>query len=430
MMTSNHAQEKQLFKKYIFFSVGQMFSILGSSVVNFATAWYYTIETHSASFLSLAFFLAFFPQIFTTLFAGVIIDRVNRKLLIFFADSFQAILTFILIVWFICGYPGVWGVVIVMIFRGMCQAFHQPAVGAIIPLMVPKKYLTRMNGFQFMTSSAINAIGPALAAILLVLWSFEQILWLDIFTFLIALIPLLFIQIPSQHIPKSENGIPIEEKQEKHERNSFMKEMKDGFKTIISIKGLIPLFATAMILNATLNPLWTLQTYFIVEYHGGTAVDLAWIMGGTNLAVFIGAIITIFKKKWTHRADWIMGCLWLVIIGYLIVVIAPIMQIPMMVIGAFLLGLGIPIINCLYLTIIQVTVPPEKLGRINSIDNALSMAIAPIMTISAGPIAEWIGIKSLFYWMIGISVVSTGLICFFTKFRTLNQYDEIANKKL
>jgi DHA3 family macrolide efflux protein-like MFS transporter len=395
-----------------------MFSILGSSVVLFSTTWYYTIETRSASFLSFALFLAMLPQIVTTLFAGVIVDRANRKVLIFIADAAQALLTIILILWFIYGNPGVWEVVIIMIFRGLCQAFHQPAVNSIIPLMVPKKHLTRMNGVQFISRSALQVIGPALAAILLTQWTFQQILWLDVITFIIAAIPLISAKIPSQH-----KDIPIEQLK----KSPFKDELRDGFHTLISIKGMIPLFAIAMVLNATTNPYFTLQTYFIVEYHGGNAIDLALIMSSLQFAIFLGAIMTILKKKWSHQADWIMASVWIVIFGYFIMVIAPVKQFTTIMIGAFLFGLGIPIFNNLYLTIIQSTIPPQKLGRVNSIDAFLSMAIAPIMMISAGPLAELIGIKQLFFIMIGLSALSTILISIFSDYRNLNENFKFEN---
>lgn len=419
-------KEQKLFRDYIFFMSGQMFSILGSSVVHFSTTWYYTIQTRSASFLSLALFLALLPQLLASLIAGVIVDRSNRKLLIFISDGLQAILTLILILWFVWGIPGVWGVVIIMIFRGFCQAFHQPAVGAIVPLMVPKKFLTRMNGIQFLSSSAINVVGPALAAILLAKWNFQQILWLDIITFAIAIVPLIIAEIPSQYGQLVENSFlngefEIKEIHDSYEKHSFKEELRDGFNTLFSIKGMVPLFVIAMILNATLNPFFTLQTYYIIEYHNGTALNLAWIMGASQLAIFMGAFYTIIKKKWSHHADWIMGGMWLVIIGYFIIVIAPAKHFSIMIIGAFILGIGIPIMNNLYITILQMTIPSKKLGRVNSIDMVLSMAINPIMTIIAGPLAEWIGIKQLFYLMIAIAAISAALICFFTEFRTLNK---------
>ena len=83
---------------------GQQFSLLGSGIVGFVIAWWITIETQSAIFLSIAVFLIFLPQVIVTPFAGVLADRMNRKTIIFMVDSLQAVLTFVLFLLFFIGY--------------------------------------------------------------------------------------------------------------------------------------------------------------------------------------------------------------------------------------------------------------------------------------------------------------------------------------
>ena len=46
-------------------------------------------------------------------------------------------------------------------------------------------------------SGLIHIIGPVVGGTLLIFFTIEQALWIDIYTFLIAVIPLLLIRIPS-----------------------------------------------------------------------------------------------------------------------------------------------------------------------------------------------------------------------------------------
>ena len=88
------------FKHYIYFWIGQLFSLLGSQIISFVIIFWITIETGSAILLSIATVLTFLPIVVFSPIAGVFADRWNRKIVIFFADFLQAITTFALVIIF------------------------------------------------------------------------------------------------------------------------------------------------------------------------------------------------------------------------------------------------------------------------------------------------------------------------------------------
>ncbi|NVM19967.1 MAG: MFS transporter, partial [Candidatus Lokiarchaeota archaeon] len=191
--------DKSSFKSYLFFWSGQLASILGSSVVYFVLLWWLVDETESAVALSIGSVSYFVPFILVSLIAGVVADRYDRKKVIFIADSLQAFSTFIMILFFAYGIMEYWYLYFFFAFRSICQAFHQPTQNAIIPTMVPKEKLSRINGINFLLTGVINIIGPMIGATLLIFLTVEQALWIDIITYLIAIVPLLLIKIPSFH---------------------------------------------------------------------------------------------------------------------------------------------------------------------------------------------------------------------------------------
>ena len=79
---------------------GQFFSILTSSVVNFAIILWLTFETKSAETLAFATIAALLPQALLGIFSGVFIDRWSRKLTMIFSDSFIALCTLLLAILF------------------------------------------------------------------------------------------------------------------------------------------------------------------------------------------------------------------------------------------------------------------------------------------------------------------------------------------
>ena len=112
------------FKSYISFWSGQMFSLLGSSVVQFVIIFWILEVTKSAVYLSTAAFFAFLPQWILGPLIGVYVDRWNRKLIIALSDFFQAFTTFIIIMLFFFNAETVWAIIIINSIRGLCQAFH------------------------------------------------------------------------------------------------------------------------------------------------------------------------------------------------------------------------------------------------------------------------------------------------------------------
>ena len=409
-LTSN----QQTFQQYIIFWIGQLFSVVGSSVVFFALIYWITIESQSATVLSLAFFFALVPQILVSLFAGVFIDRLDRKKIIIFADFGQALLTLIIILMFAFNIASLWGVISLIILRNLFQAVHQIAAAAIIPVMIPKEKLSRMNSLNMLITSALLTIGPIISGILIGLLEgdIEIILWIDVGTFLLAIIPTLLITIPSiKKITKTKTD----------EKSSFKKELKEGYRIIMQIKGMAALFVTFIIINSLVSPSGVLRPYFIMIYHGGDAIMLAYVSASVQIGMISGGLLVSLRKEWKHKSMIIIVVYFINCISFLVTALAPKGDFLMMLIAFFFFGFGFPIINSLYLTILQEVVPLDMQGRVISIDQALSFAVMPITALISGPIAEAIGINYLFIILSASAIIIFTIIVIFTDLRYVDK---------
>lgn len=396
----------------MYFLFGQQFSMLGSLIVGFVITWWLTIETGSAVILSISTFLMFLPQIIVTPFAGVISDRWNKKAIIAISDSLQASVTFLLFVFFLMGFQNVWLVLGINTFRAGLFAFQLPAVQSLIPTMVPKRNLSRVNGINFLFSGLIFSLGPVIAATLLAFFPITQIFLIDVVTFLIAMVPLLIIKIPRTHKI-------TEEAVEK----SFYKDFKTGLLTIKMIPGLFAMIAFAMIWNFFHRPWAVLTPYFVRYTHDGSALDLALIMTSSQVGNIIGSLIMLTKKTWKHKIKLNIIGASIFFIGMVPAILAPKGNFIIMMIALFPGWVLFPITVSLYLAILQNVVSKDKIGRIMSIDHMISMAIAPIGALIAGPLAELIGIVNLLLISAIIGLIFPYFVWFFTKIRRLEIID-------
>lgn len=406
------------FRQYLTFWAGQIFSLLGSMVVHFVIMWYLTVMTKSPMVLALANFFYFLPMIMVMPVGGVLADRHNRKKIIMIVDSSQALVTLFLIIFLSMGLSNVWLIFLFIGLRSMFQAFHQPTVNAVVPTMVPKEKLSRVNGLNFLFSGVVQIIGPLLAAILLVFMTVSQALWIDVITFAIAFIPLVFITIPL-----------LRTRQEKVENNSsFIEEFSDGVRTLKKIPGFIVLMMMAMLLNFLIQPLSVLLPYFAAILHDASALEYAIISAGFQGGIIAGAILTTLKKQWKHKIKVTFSTLVIVMASYSMLALSPYRAFIYMMVVSFIMGFMLPIVNTLYQTIQQTVVPHEKLGRVGSIDSTLSMVIMPVGAILAGPLGEYLGVENLFFICGVLGVIVLTILYFFTSIRHVN-YDMIAKEQ-
>jgi DHA3 family macrolide efflux protein-like MFS transporter len=392
---------KDTFRSYLFFWIGQLFSLLGSMVVFFVITFWIADVYNDPMLSAFSSFLFVLMMTICMPIAGVLADRISRKKLIIIVDSLQALATFLLIIIFQFGAANIWIVFAFISLRSVFQAFHMPTVNAIIPTMVPKDKLTRINGINFLFTGVVQLLSPFIGAVLLIFFinSIFMIFWVDVITFFIALFPLILITIPS--VKK------VNHSEEKVDKSSFIKEFRLGLKTIKFIPGLIIMILLSMLLNFLVQPVNSLMALFIINNHGGGAPQLAlteMILTGGMIA---GALFTSIKKNWKNKLKVIFISIAIALIGYMIFAVAPSGSYLVLSIGGVILGFNLPIINSLYQTFLQTTVPVDKLGRVTSIDHTLSSAISPVGSLLSGPMALILGIPLLFFYCGLLGVVIT-----------------------
>jgi len=397
---------KKSYWHYMYFLIGQQFSMLGSMIVGFVITWW---MAGNVIFLSISVFLMFLPQIIVTPLSGVLSDRWNKKAIIAISDSGQAAATLLLFVFFLFDIQNIVFVLAINTFRAALFAFQLPAVQSLVPIMIPKKSLSRVNGMNFLSTGVIFTMGPMIAAGLMAIFpQTELIFLLDIITFLIAMVPLLIIKIPKVH-QTTEEAV----------KKSMFKDFKTGLLTIKMIPGLFAMIAFAMVWNFINRPWAVLLPNFIYDTHGGTALNLALLMTVSQVGNIIGSLITSLKKTWKHKIkiNIIGGAIFFVC--QIPAILAPQGNFIIMMISLFPAWVIFPITVSTYLAILQTVVSKDKIGRIMSIDHMISMAIAPIGALISGPLALLIGIRYLFLIAAILGVIHPFIIWSFTKIRQL-----------
>lgn len=199
--------------------VGQIVSLLGTSMTGFAqTLWAYEV-TRSATALALVGFFFVTPLLIFSPIAGAIVDRYNRKMMMMVSDLASGLTTIVILILYTSGNLEIWHLYITAAFQGFFQTFQWPAYSAAITTMLPKEQYGRANGMMALAESASGIFAPMLAAAMMAFVGFGGILTIDIITFIFAIGALLLVEIPQPKV--TEAGL--------ESRGSIWKEVDTAF---------------------------------------------------------------------------------------------------------------------------------------------------------------------------------------------------------
>ena len=380
-----------------FFTVwgGQAFSLFGSQLVQFALVWWLTRETGSATVLATATLVALLPQVILGPFVGALVDRWNRRMIMIVADTSIALFTLLLFYLFATGQVQIWHIYAIMAIRSLGGAFHSPAMTSSTSLMVPNKHLARIAGANQTLQGLLSIFAPPLGALLIELFSTQNVLLVDIGTAALAVLPLFFIPIPqpARHAQQANGEI---------EKTSYMHDLREGFTYVVKWKGLLGLIILAMILNFLLVPAASLLPLVVTKVFNGGAAELGWVESVFGVGVITGGILLSiwggFKRRIITSFSGIIG----IGLGIVLTGLVPDNMFYLLLAANFLVGFTQVFANGPLMAIMQSTVVPDMQGRVFSLLGAGATAMMPLSLLIAGPISDAFGIR--FWYIFGGTV--------------------------
>lgn len=384
-------------KKATIFLSSQSASLLGSMLVQYAIIWYLTLETQSGAVLTISTIAGFLPQILLLPFAGVWADRYPRKLLIIGADLLTAVSTLALAIFFLMGYRELWLIYLLSAIRSVGGGIQSPAVGALLPQIVPMDRLMKVNSINGTIQPFVMIIAPVVAGALLAASNIESIFFIDVVTAAIAVALLLTLKVPPHQ--KAANAVPT----------GYLADLKEGIRYVwhhALIKRLFLFLAISFFLVAPvafLSPLLVARS-FGEEVWRLTANEITFF-GGSILG---GAIMTAwggFKNR--VRTIGFAFILWGVLFAGLGVARDFIFYLVLMTLS----GLPMPFMNASITTLLQETVDPDVQGRVFSVQGIIMSTVMPLGMLFFGPLADVVSIELLLI-VSGIPMALTGLWLF------------------
>ncbi|WP_099354407.1 MFS transporter [Fredinandcohnia onubensis] len=381
MDTIENNRKENWFKNIILFLSSQTISLFGSSLVQYAIMWHITLTTESGLMMTLYIICGFIPAFILSPVAGVWADRYNRKMLIILADGLIATATLILAILFFMGFDAIWLLFVMAAVRAFGTGIQMPAVGAILPQIVPKDKLTKVNGVNGSIQAIIMFVSPMVSAALLGFATIETIFFIDVITAAIAIITLLALK------------ISVHEKAAEKQTTSYFSDFKQGLQYVNNHKFLKSFFLFFAVFFVLMAPAAFLTPLQVTRSFG----DDVWRLSAIEIAFSIGmmvggGIIASWggfenKIKTLGFASVIMG------VCTFALGIVPNFWVYFAFMALF--GVAMPIFNTPATVLLQEKVEEDYLGRVFGVMGMISTSMMPLGMLIFGPIADFIKIEWL-----------------------------------
>ena len=159
--------DKQALRTFSIISIGQVISVLGTGLTNFAIGIWVYQHTKSVTNFGLTLLAITLPSIFVSPVAGALVDRWDRRWTMFLSDSTSALCTLSIALLLYLDSLRVWQICIIVAVSALASLFHGLALSSSLSLIMPASQLARASGILQLGPGLAQVASPLLAGAML-----------------------------------------------------------------------------------------------------------------------------------------------------------------------------------------------------------------------------------------------------------------------
>lgn len=369
---------------------GQTLSLLGTFVSNIAYPFQILQLGGSALELGLLVSLYAGSSLVFLLIGGAAADRVPRRTLIVVTELAGGATIGIVAILGFAGGLQIWHLYVSYALFGATSAFSVPALGAIIPELVPEEILVPGNAVQGLSRQGARVAGPVVGGLLVATAGPPAAFAFDAVTF--------FVSAGAVALTRAR---PVASQAAR----SILGEIREGIGFVFSVQWLwVTIFGWSLIVAAFIGAVVVALPLLVTRVLGGGAEMYGFISAAVGVGEAIGATaIAQVRIRRTGLVMYLFGTL----SGVAFFIYGLVPTVPGALAASAIQGLSFACFGVLWVTALQVNVPRRLLGRVTSVDYFGGGLLAPIAPIGAAFLAQSQGPAFVFVVAGAITVVLT-----------------------
>jgi DHA3 family macrolide efflux protein-like MFS transporter len=393
-MTDSSGQPQKLWNMNFFLLwQGQLVSAVGDVIYEIALGFWILAVTGSTGLMGALMAASVVPRVVLSPFAGVLVDRSDRKWLLVIMDALRGVVVLVVAAAAYLGVLQVWMVFGAGVIIGIGAAFFNPTIRASLPDIVAREQLVQANSFFSMIQAGSGILGNTGGGFLYAFLGAPLMFLVNGLSYIFSSITEIFIKIPKIKHTK--------------EKAHFFEDFKDGLRFVWKNTGLRFFLLTAGVLNffAFIAIVLLIPLFQRTDFLGPARY-------GVTMAVFTGGMIagmatTASVKIPSHRRMLYFG------LGTVLFVL-PLVVFPLwnsflpMLICIFIGGYFNAIVNILIQSVIQLAVPQTLRGKVMGLLDTMTQGMTPIGMAVGGLLGEFLPLR----WVISGAFIAIGLFIF------------------
>ena len=375
-------------RNFRLFFVGQSISLIGTWMTRVATSWLIYRLTGSALLLGLVSFAGQIPTFLLAPFAGVLVDRLNRRKILVWTQALAALQSMALAVLTLAKVINIHEVLWLSVMQGLINAFDMPGRQSFLVQMVEDKQ--DLGNAIALNSSMVNIarlIGPALAGLVIGSVGEGYCFLIDGISYLAVIASLLMMRVKVAQATAS--------------RAPMLQQLKDGWTYVRGfppIRTILSLFALISLMGM---PFMVLMPIFAARVLHGGPHTLGFLLGASGVGALISAISLALRK--TVRGLTTMIQISAALFGAGLICFGWSRYLPLSLLLMLIVGFGMMQGMAASNTVIQTLVPEDMRGRVMSYYTMAFVGMAPFGSLLAGSLAHRFGAPH--------AVMITGTFC-------------------
>jgi MFS transporter, DHA3 family, macrolide efflux protein len=354
---------------------GQLVSSVGAVLNEFGLAVWVLQHTSSVLPFAVANLFIWVPLIVVSPVAGVLTDRFDRSRILLVSNVGSTLVMAVLTVVVIAGALQVWIVYAVTLLLSTFGALLFPAFTASIPVLVPQRHWGRANGMMQFTGSVSRLVGPAVAGALMVTVGLTTIVVLNLLSFLVAILPLLWLRIPA---PRRAADAPA------RRWSGGVAAMGPAVRYVRDSAGLSGLLTFLLVGNLCTGVFLGLLSPLVLSF--STPVELGIVSAVGGVGLLAGAVLMTLWAGPERRIPLVIGSGALSGAALVLVGARPVLA--TIAVGAFLHLFSSSVVTPSHMTIWQRQVPRQLLGRTLALVRSVSWSSLPVSILVSGAVVD------------------------------------------
>ncbi len=356
----------------LFFS-GQSISLIGTWMTRIATSWLVYRLTGSAWLLGIVGFMGQIPTFLLAPFAGVWVDRWNKRTVLVWTQALAAAQSLTLAALTLTGRVTIHSILALSVMQGLINAFDMPGRQSFLVEMVDDK--RDLGNAIALNSSIVNLarlIGPSLAGIVISSVGEGWCFLIDGFSYFAVIASLLLMRLRPATVLAA--------------KDTVLQQLGEGWHYVsrfLPIRNLLLLFAIVSLMGM---PYTVLMPIFATQVLHGGPHTLGSLMGAAGVGALVSAVMLAMRKSVKGLLRMVPLSAGLFGVGLVAFGLSHYLWLSLllMLVVGFGMMQGMAASN----TIIQTLAPTDKRGRVMSFYTMAFVGMAPFGSLLAGALAH------------------------------------------